>query len=260
MWQRPGKVVQPRPTDSQVQDRWMNQAYWSPPSETISLEISALHKGSPRKGHMHGTPFGCICEGMKDIDACATVPELVTTALAKLTPKISEFCPQFLWRPSEFVIHDSSWVNLSSVPDPMQPYFYHDCLHPSTRKNSKTLVFRPKQFLLFIVVPESQWQEYKDFKQAMSATDTGCSISVCHPNPPSRPATPPATASSFNTSAAQRPLLHDLALTSDERSTSMSSTTHSPPSKKMVGMSGCDQVKEALQVGGAANIDIGRGK
>ncbi|KAI6038017.1 hypothetical protein EDC04DRAFT_2604309 [Pisolithus marmoratus] len=131
-WQRPGKVVQLHPTDLQVQDHWMNQAYQSPSSKMISLEISALHEGGPRKGHMHGTPFGCICEGMKDIDACATTPELVTTALAKLTPKISNFCLQFLWRPSKCVVHDSSWVNLSSVPDPMQPYFYHDCLHLST--------------------------------------------------------------------------------------------------------------------------------
>lgn len=104
------------------------------------------------------------------------------------------------------------------------------------------------------------------------------------------------TASSFNTSAAARPLSHDIALTSNkcassntralflrtesnhsepsvtginvqhtsrkrshQRSTSVSSTTtHSPPSKKTMGTSGRDRVKEALQVGGAANVDIGR--
>ncbi|KAI6112962.1 hypothetical protein F5141DRAFT_1214280 [Pisolithus sp. B1] len=261
-WQMPGKAVRSCPTDSEVQDRWMNQGYRSPPSETISLEISALHEGGPQKGRMRGTPFGCICKGMKDIDARTTAPELVTIALAKLTPKISEFCPQFLWRPSEFVVCDSSWVNLSSVPNPMQPYFYHECLHPGSQKNSKTPVFKPKQFLLFVVVPESQWQD------------------------------------SFNTSAAQRPILHDIALMSDERaslntcslflrtssnnseaneidtnaqatsrkrshqrSTSVSSaTTHSPPSKKTIGTIGTpghDRVKEALQVGGATNVDIG---
>ncbi|KAI5985229.1 hypothetical protein F5J12DRAFT_787431 [Pisolithus orientalis] len=40
------------------QDHWMNQVYQPPPSETISLEISALHEGGPQKGHMHATPFG----------------------------------------------------------------------------------------------------------------------------------------------------------------------------------------------------------
>ncbi|KAI6137730.1 hypothetical protein EDD17DRAFT_1771276 [Pisolithus thermaeus] len=278
-WQMPGKAVQSRPTDSEVQDCWMNQAYWSPPSEMISLEISALHEGGPRKGRMHGTPFGCICEGMKDIDARTTAPELVTIALAKLTPKISKFCPQFLWQPSEFVVRDSSWVDLSSVPNPTQPYFYHECLHPGSRKNSKTPVFKPKQFLLFVVIPESQWQEYENIKQAMSTT-VGAYKSPL---------------------AAQCPISHDIALTSDEcassntrslflrtssnnseaneidtnaqatsrkhshqRSTSMSSaTTHSPPSKKTIGMIGTpgrDHVKEALQVGGATNVDIGRGK
>ncbi|KAI6098337.1 hypothetical protein EDD16DRAFT_1663647 [Pisolithus croceorrhizus] len=209
---------------------------------------------------------------MADIDACTTAPELVTITLAKLTPKISEFCPQFLWQPSEFVVRDSSWVDLSS--------------------NSKTPVFKPKQFLLFVVVPESQWQEYENIKRAMSTTvgayksplttDTERSVSDhCH-NPPS----------SFNTSAAQCPISHDIALTSDERASSNTrslflhtssnnseaneidtnaqatsrkhshhATTHSPPSKKTIGTIGTpgrDRVKEALQVGGATNVDIGR--
>ncbi|KAI5999015.1 hypothetical protein EDC04DRAFT_2909070 [Pisolithus marmoratus] len=74
------------------QDHWMNQAYQSPPSETITLEISALHEGGPHKGRMHGTPFGNICEGMKDIDAHATTPKLASIALNMITPKISTFC------------------------------------------------------------------------------------------------------------------------------------------------------------------------
>ncbi|KAI6130876.1 hypothetical protein EV401DRAFT_2066044 [Pisolithus croceorrhizus] len=46
---------------------------------------------------------------------------------------------------------------------------------------------------------------------------------------------------------------------SHQQSTSVSSmTTHSPPSKKTIATSGHDRVKEALQVGGAANVDIGR--
>ncbi|KAI6017880.1 hypothetical protein EDC04DRAFT_2902414 [Pisolithus marmoratus] len=114
------------------QDHWMNQAYWSPPPEMITLEISALHEGGPHKGHMCGTPFGNICEGMKDIDAHATAPELASIALNMITPKISAFCQQFLWRPSESVVWDSSWVDLSNFPDPMQPYFYDECLHPAT--------------------------------------------------------------------------------------------------------------------------------
>ncbi|KAI6106000.1 hypothetical protein EDD16DRAFT_1713864 [Pisolithus croceorrhizus] len=160
-------------------------------------------------------PFGCICEGMKDIDARITAPELASIALAKLTPKIVAFCPQFLWRPSEFVVCDSSWVDLSSVPEPMQPYFYHECLHPGSRKNFKTPVFKPKQFPLFVIIPESQWREYESHKLAeeeMSASDTEHPVSVHCPNPLTGPTSPPATASSFNTGAAAHLLSHGIGL------------------------------------------------
>ncbi|KIO08033.1 hypothetical protein M404DRAFT_135048 [Pisolithus tinctorius Marx 270] len=299
------------------QERWMNQAYRSPPSETITLEISALHEGGPRKGHMHATPFRSICEGMKDIDARATAPKLASIALAKVTGKIMAFCPEFLWRPKEFVVRDSSWVDLASFPEPMQPYFYNECLHAASRKNSKTMVFKPKQFSLFVVVPEAQWREYENYanklaEDAMSTMDAEPNTgSLCRPNKHSVPAPIPASSSSFNTSLAARPLSHSLTHASDEvcrsvnyrtsssmkdlflatasdfsghsvtdainvdapatslkrkrsRSVSMSSTTtHSPPGKRTFATAASPTtpsrhlVKEALQVGGSANVDIG---
>ncbi|KIK14795.1 hypothetical protein PISMIDRAFT_116386 [Pisolithus microcarpus 441] len=236
-WQKPGNVARPLHNSSQIvspafppvsgyaqhhglyygqQDRWMNQAYRSPPSETITLEISALHEGGPRKGRMRGTPFGSICEGMKDIDARATAPELAALALAKISSKVTAFCPQFEWTPSEFVVRDSSWVDLSSAPNPMQLYFYNDCLHPGMCKNARSMVFKSKQFTLFVVVPEAQWRRYENYvdklaEEAMAAAEAEQSVSLCRPNSLSVPASTLVTASSFNTSAAARPLSYDIA-------------------------------------------------
>ncbi|KAI6144577.1 hypothetical protein BKA82DRAFT_4016766 [Pisolithus tinctorius] len=254
----------------------------------------AIPQASPdaASSHIHATPFRSICKGMKDINACATAPELASITLAKVTSKIMAFCLEFLWRPKEFVVHDSSWVDL----------------------NSKTMVFKPKQFSLIIVIPEAQWREYENYadklaEDAMSTMDAEPNTgSLCQPNKCSVPAPIPVSSSSFNTSLAACPLSHSLTHASDEAcrsqtSSSMkalflatasdfsghsvtdaidvdvpatslkctcsqlvsmsSTTTCSPPGKRTFATAASPatpshhQVKEALQVSGSASVDIG---
>ncbi|KIK91876.1 hypothetical protein PAXRUDRAFT_148509 [Paxillus rubicundulus Ve08.2h10] len=156
-------------------ERWARMAYCPPAVETISLDISAVYKGGPRKGRQRGTPIGSICEGRKDIDARITAPELVTIALDTIIPCIEAFCRQFPWRPREFVVHDVRWADLTKHPIPSQPYFYRECLQPSSRKNSKAMVFKTKLFSLFVVVPDSQWQDYQDFLEDLETRSTATS-------------------------------------------------------------------------------------
>ncbi|KAH0836823.1 hypothetical protein J3R83DRAFT_8590 [Lanmaoa asiatica] len=76
-------------------------------AETIILNILVLHEGGQRHGRLHGTPFGNIVEGKKGIDAQITAPGLVAVARQTLDPHIIAFCPDFPWRPDEFI---SQWV------------------------------------------------------------------------------------------------------------------------------------------------------
>ena len=48
-----------------------------------------------------------------------------------------------------------------------QPYFYGDCLNASNRKNSKAVVFKTKQFSLFVIVPEAQWEQFEAFRDKL---------------------------------------------------------------------------------------------
>lgn len=85
-------------------------------------------------------------------------------ALNTIGGHIRARAPQFPWRCDEFIVRDDKWVNLSRHP-PSQPYFYHECLFPSTRKNSKAMVFKPgKKFSIYVVVPEHQWIEMEEFQ------------------------------------------------------------------------------------------------
>ncbi|KAG1902613.1 uncharacterized protein F5891DRAFT_1186261 [Suillus fuscotomentosus] len=90
-------------------DRWAKLSYAPPPSQTISLEILAVHEGGSRKKGGRGTPFGSICEGKKDIDAQIDAPGLMQIALDTVYLKIQSFCPAFQWQYEEFVIRDSRW-------------------------------------------------------------------------------------------------------------------------------------------------------
>ncbi|KAF9232882.1 hypothetical protein BU15DRAFT_67057 [Melanogaster broomeanus] len=171
-------------------DRWARLSFCPPPAETISLDFTALYDGGPRRSRLRGTQIGAsilffstsyfyyrwsranfclqnICEGKRDIDARITTPELVKLALTTIVPCLKDHCPRFQWREDEFVVRDSQWVDLSKHADPFAPYFFKDCLQPSTRKNSKALVFKSKQFSLYVVIPEPQWLEYQDFIEKM---------------------------------------------------------------------------------------------
>ncbi|KAG1896357.1 uncharacterized protein F5891DRAFT_1247366 [Suillus fuscotomentosus] len=140
-------------------ERWAKQAYAVPPAETISLEVSAVREGGNRRKGAHGIPFGNICEGKKDVDARIDAPGLIALALDTIWPKIQAFAGGFPWRQDQFVIRDGGWVDLSTHP-PRQPYFYSQCMH-ATRKGSRAMTFKPKQFLLYVVVPMSQWENYE---------------------------------------------------------------------------------------------------
>ncbi|KIK82079.1 hypothetical protein PAXRUDRAFT_154601, partial [Paxillus rubicundulus Ve08.2h10] len=104
-----------------------------------------------------------ICKGLKDIPAATTASELVTITLTTVTPCIRAYCPQFPWHECEFMVQDAKWVNLLQHP-PTEPYFYLECFHPNSHKNARSaMVFKPKQFSLYIVIPESQWDNIQEF-------------------------------------------------------------------------------------------------
>ena len=78
-------------------------------------------------------------------------------------PRIKDYYPSFGWRENEFLVRDSKWVDLMRHSS-NRPYFYDECLHPSNRKNAKGPVFKTKQFGLFVIVPEAQWEEFLTFR------------------------------------------------------------------------------------------------
>ncbi|KAG6371949.1 hypothetical protein JVT61DRAFT_8963 [Boletus reticuloceps] len=151
---------------------WSNRARIGPPAETIVLRISALHEGGQRRaGRLHGTHFGNIVEGKKDIDARITAPGLVAVAHETLDPHILAFCSDFAWRPDEFVVRDESWVDLTKHVDAHEPYFYRECLQLSNSKISKGAKFKSRTFNLYVVVPQSQWVDYEQFIAKRDGTD-----------------------------------------------------------------------------------------
>jgi len=168
-----------------------------------------------------------ICEGKKDIDARITASELRVLALTTIVPKIIAFSPDFPWRYQDFVVRDASWVDLSGHPEPHRPYFYSECLQPS-RKNTKTPVFKTKQFSLYVVVPALQWKEYEDHaekleeaigisnKPTVNAVSTRALSQGAFTNRavlrklPALTSTQAQSEDSFTSSVAERPLSHDV--------------------------------------------------
>ncbi|KIO10987.1 hypothetical protein M404DRAFT_127521, partial [Pisolithus tinctorius Marx 270] len=199
-------------------ERWARLAYCTPPAETIMLDISALYEGGSRRSCLCGTPFGSICEGKKDIDARITTPELVSIALTTIVPKIHAFCPGFRWKYDEFIVRDASWVNLLDHPDRNRPYFYGECVQPGTRKNAKSLVFKSKQFSLYVVIPAAQWKDYENFVERLEEgtppTPLQPTVSTDYATKPHQPVVnSPSTRArivdSFS-SVAEQPISHDV--------------------------------------------------
>ncbi|KAI6032479.1 hypothetical protein EDC04DRAFT_2898066 [Pisolithus marmoratus] len=153
---------------SQEYNWWARWSYASPPAETISHKILAHYEGGSKHGCNQSTAFGNICEGKKDIDALISTHDLVLIALNTIIPKVRAFCPLFPWRYDEFTVHDTDWVDLAAHPSPL-PYFYSQCVQPVC-KNPKAVVFKPKQFTLYVVVPAAQWLEYDAFMEKVETT------------------------------------------------------------------------------------------
>lgn len=127
---------------------------------------------------------------MKDIDAQSTAYQLASIALCTVVPRIKAYYPSFGWRENEFMVRDTKWVDLMRHPS-TQPYFYGDCLNASNRKNSKAMVFKTKQFGLFVIVPEAQWEQFEAFRDKLEAPSPEPTPSRRVSQQPLHPATPP---------------------------------------------------------------------
>ncbi|KAI6004803.1 hypothetical protein EDD15DRAFT_2359683 [Pisolithus albus] len=301
-WQ---KVPQPLPPGSSgysaqhrhyaaQRERWGRMAHNPPPAETISLEISAVFEAGGKKKNLRANNIGSICEGLKDVDALSTARELAGIALETLIPRIKAYSPQFYWQEDEFIVRDSKWVDLSRHAS-TQGYFYNECLHASNRKGSKATVFKSKQFMLFVVVPAKQWEEFEKFREKLQSSPPihGQQMSLANSSatsPPhssistpvvtrrattSEPSSPLVISREMVTTASSdvfdRPISHDVIhhrdgnkATSGKRHHRHTSSTSSgsasvPPQKKFATtFSSPDpgQIKEALQTGGACDFDV----
>ncbi|KAG9308116.1 hypothetical protein JVU11DRAFT_12516 [Chiua virens] len=247
-------------------------------AETIILNISALHEGGHRRGRLHGTPFGNIVEGKKDVDAHITAPGLVAVACQTLDPHIIAFCPGFSWRVDEFIVCDDSWVDLANHPETCLGYFYQDCLQASNRKNSKGLVFKSRSFTLYVVVPQVQWTEYEQFvakRDGVTPNTTqistrkskgirSCTVSTAGPSHRHRSPSPLpdiiSTQKSKGSHATSTTSSISIKRAHKHTGSSSSVTTKSPPTKKLLTnkQNNQESLREALKVGGTADLDIAK--
>ncbi|KAI6102258.1 hypothetical protein F5141DRAFT_1065737 [Pisolithus sp. B1] len=84
--------------------------------------------------------------------------------LETVVPRIKAYCPEFSWQEKEFIVHDSKWVDLMMHAG-LHPYFYNDCIHPS--KKCAKVVFKSKQFALYVIIPKSQWERVEEFRNIL---------------------------------------------------------------------------------------------
>ena len=132
----------------------------------------------------------------------------MSIVLETVIPHIKAYNPQFQWQENKFVVHDAKWIDLSKHPS-LQPYFYNKCLHASNRKGSKAPVFKSKQFGLFIIVPEHQWEEFEMFRDKLKASPP--------PPPPTRTQriSQPVYTASHQSVMVSTPVVPSLTLTSE---------------------------------------------
>ncbi|KAL4074887.1 hypothetical protein V8B97DRAFT_2022499 [Scleroderma yunnanense] len=154
-WQKVPQPANPRPS---------GHVMMLPPGSTgysaqymhYRLEIWAVFGAGGKKKNLQANNISNICEGLKDINALSTACKLVAIVLETVVPHIKAY----------------KWVNLSQDPNP-QLYFYNDCLYISNQKGLKGMVFKPKQFMLFITMPANQWEEFEMFQEKLwSSTPT----------------------------------------------------------------------------------------
>ncbi|KAI5998324.1 hypothetical protein F5J12DRAFT_784910 [Pisolithus orientalis] len=247
---------------------WAHMAHNLPPAETISLEIWAVFEAGGKKKNLRANNIGSICEGLKDIDMLSTVHELLAIALGILVLHIKDYCPQF----------------------------------PCNWKGSKVKVFKPKQFMLFIIVPVNQWEEFEEFQEKLHSSPPAhkqqtswAGLSTSLPGstvsmlvvPRSTMISEPSTlffskgvVSTTSSSMFDHPILHDVAHLWDgekdmvlptnssvmsgkchHRHTSSSSSGSTPllPQKRSAKTflsPNCNQIKKALQSGGASEFNV----
>ncbi|KAG1833589.1 hypothetical protein F4604DRAFT_1605331, partial [Suillus subluteus] len=245
-------------------EHWAKQAYSTPPAETISLEISAVHEGgNKRKGGR-----GNICEGKKDIDAQSDAPQLITLALETVRPKILAFAPGFPWREDEFIVRDGGWVDLSTHP-PNFAYFYKQCVHPShstdhfqsTSTVARSLMAPPSgdstnRFQSTSTVARSLMAppsgDNTDLFESTSTVATTSSGSMSFHQPLFNP---PLAESSNAAMSSKAPSFKRIF----ERDSTPASLPSSPPHKKLAPAFQSpdrEHLREALQSGGTANLDV----
>ncbi|KAG1831404.1 hypothetical protein EV424DRAFT_1343134 [Suillus variegatus] len=116
----------------------------------ILIKISAVCEGGDHK--KCGVPIENICEGKRGLNAQIHASGLIELALVTIVSKLQIFSGEFVWQVDEFIVQDSGWVDLSSCRCSV-PYSYDQCQQLS-RKGSKTIVSKLKQFTLMIVLPE----------------------------------------------------------------------------------------------------------
>ncbi|KAG2035985.1 hypothetical protein BDR03DRAFT_1012103 [Suillus americanus] len=191
-----------------------------------------------------------ICEGRKDINAQIDAPGLTKVALETVVPKLRKFGGEFIWHVEEFVIRDAAWMDLANHPQPV-PYFYDQCLLPS-RKGTKS-IFKSKQFVLMVVVPEVQWNKYKyenwlELHAEIEAEATQTSRTQSSKRATAHTAASFDVSSSVMTSLAENELFLPSVMTN---SSVMVSTkrTH----QRAESSSGLSKV---LKIGGGANLNV----
>ncbi|KAI6143940.1 hypothetical protein BKA82DRAFT_19966 [Pisolithus tinctorius] len=249
---------------------WQHVAHHPPPVETISLEVSALYESGVRKKGLWGNPIRNICEGLKDINALASAAKLVDITLHTITPCIQAFHPEFLWCDSEFVVCNVMWVDLFQHSlTSNEPYFYAQCLHPATHKNSQAMVFKAKQFSLYIVVPASQWQELKASQEKLNdTTAAGTSMlpvtSITNAATTPKGSEAPAVSAPWTstTTLFNHPISHDILCLFDQTEPSASlmmeaGTSLSPPHKKSVtSILDLDNLESSSNISSTAGLTV----
>ncbi|KAG1887660.1 hypothetical protein F4604DRAFT_1674848 [Suillus subluteus] len=223
-----------------------------------------------------------ICEGRKDINAQIDAPGLTKVALETVVPKLRKFGGEFIWHVEEFVIRDAAWVDLANHPQSV-PYFYDQCLLPS-RKGSKS-IFKSKQFVLMVVVPEVQWNEYENWLELRAEIFTNHNFAVQEAEATQTSRTQSSkratahTAASFDVSSSVTTSLAENELflpsvTTDssvmvstkrthqraESSSGLSSASSPPRKKNLPPAVLCtpdrDRLKEVLKIGGGADLNV----
>ncbi|KAG2158617.1 uncharacterized protein EDB93DRAFT_1100274 [Suillus bovinus] len=275
-------------------EHWAKLSYALPPTETITLDISAVHEvGARKKGHW--VAIMNIREGKKDVDACIDAPGLMNIAFDTILPKILTFGAGFPWRIEKFVVQDAVWVNLATHKASV-PYFISQCMVPS-KKGSKAPTFKTKQFALMLVVPEAQWNEYEEWVEKAEEVATR-QVQVQHwvetvenvttPTRPTRqvqhraetvenvttPTRPTHQVQVQNLASHQPVIVPSMDQPSTPESTkrshrhNLSTTTTSslpphkklavvPPSEVVFSSPDCTDLKEALRTGGnTTNFDV----